>query len=39
MTDTGFRRMKDWASRLLRKWSWARRMLSKSLVELICWSS
>ena len=36
---TGFRRMKDWASRLLRKWSWASRMLSKSLVELICWSS
>lgn len=36
---TGFRRMKDWASRLLRKWSWASRMLSKSLVELICWWS
>lgn len=36
---TGFRRMKDWASRLLRKWSWASLMLSKSLVELICWSS
>lgn len=31
--------MKDWASKLLRKWSWANRMLSKSRVELIWWSS
>lgn len=39
MIYTGLRRMKDWASRLLRKWSWASLMLSKSLVELICCSS
>lgn len=36
---TGLSRMKDWASRLLRKWSWASRMLSKSRVALICCSS
>lgn len=33
---TGFRRMKDWANKLLRKWSWASRILSKSLVAFIC---
>ncbi len=38
-TLTGLSRMKDCARRLLRKWSWANRMLSKSRVALICCKS
>lgn len=38
-TLTGLSNMKDCARRLLRKWSWANRMLSKSRVELICCKS